>query len=88
MVMENAILIFVSLCCITIAAFLIECLGRWVNHQRHVLRKKLRQRYVVKQPKRFFHWSETLSLIEIKRHLRLLDGRHILEELEGVLLPR
>ena len=88
MVMENAILIFVSLCCITIAAFLIECLGRWVNHQRHVLRKKLRQRYVVQQSKRFFHWSETLSLIEIKRHLRLLDGRHILEELEGVLLPR
>lgn len=88
MVMENAILIFVSLCCITVAAFAIECLGRWVNHQRHVLRKKLRQRYVVKQPKRFFHWSETLSLVEIKRHLRLLDGRHILEELEGVLLPR
>lgn len=88
MVMENAILIFVSLCCITIAAFAIECLGHWVNHQRHILRKTLRERYVIKQPKRFLQWSEKLSLVEIKRHLRLLDGKHILEELEDILLPR
>lgn len=88
MFVKNAILIFVSLCCITVAAVAIECLGRWVNHQRHILRKKLRERYVIKQPKRFFRWSETLSLLEIKRHLRVLDGRHILKELDGVLLPR
>lgn len=88
MVMENAILIFVSLCVISVVTFIVGFLDYIVNHRRHLLRTELRKRYIIKKPSCFLRWSQGLSLVEVSRNLKLLDGEHILEELEGVLLPR
>ncbi len=77
---------------ITVAMFIMaviiismQALRYFIKSRRHDLRSKIRERYVIKNPKQLFCWSETLSLVEIKRFNKLLNGKYLVEELDGIL---
>lgn len=76
------------MCFVALAIFVTQMLRAWMHKQRHFFREKVRERYVINNPQKFLIWTDRLSLIEIKYFSRILDGEHIIKELENVLLPR
>ena len=79
--MERFMSVIVVVCVIAVMI----CVRFFIKRKRHQLRNKIRDRYIVKRPKRFFYWTEGLSLVEIKRFNKLLNGKYLVEELDGIL---
>ncbi len=88
--METVIKVIVSMCLVSFVVVLTQMLRVWVHKQRHLFREKIRERYVIKDPKQFLSWSDRLSVIEIKYFTDVLDGcdKVAVQELENVLFPR
>ena len=88
--METLMTVIVSVCLISLMMILTQMLRYWVHKKRHSFRKKIRERYVIKDPKQFLNWSERLSLVEIKYFSDVLDGYNevTVQGLENVLFPR
>lgn len=86
--MEKVITIIIVMCGVAIVICSTQWLTHFIKKERHELRKKIRSRYVIKEPRHFFKWSDRLSLIEIRYFARLLNGKNLIKELEGTLAPR
>lgn len=88
--METVMTVIVSMCLVIFMMILTQVLRCWVHKRRHLFRKKIRERYVIKDPKQFLNWSDKLSMVEIKYFSDVLDGYEAVkvQGLENVLSPR